>query len=153
NSLGIRGGGNGLQFAVAGSDYNELSDTAQKLAAEMNKDPKFGRVTVNYNATTPELTVSVDRDKAAALAVDMSGLATPLQSRIDGAQIGQVFVGDEAYPVRILSTTQPVNDPGDLENIFVKTKTGKYVPMSSIASLKEAPLAPQLTREQQRRDV
>ena len=26
NSLGIRGGGNGLQFAVAGSDYTELAD-------------------------------------------------------------------------------------------------------------------------------
>jgi HAE1 family hydrophobic/amphiphilic exporter-1 len=153
NSLGIRGGGNGLQFAVSGSDYSELNDTAQKIAAEMNKDPKYGRVTVNYNATTPELTVSVDRDKAAALGVDINGLATTLQAMVDGAQIGQVFVGDEAYPVRIVSTSQPVNDPGDLENIFVKAKNGRYVPMSSIASLKEAPLAPQLSREQQRRDI
>ena len=122
NSLGIRGGGNGLQFAVSGSDYNELNDTAQKIAAEMNKDPKFGRVTVNYNATTPELTVSVDRDKAAALGVDINGLATTMQAMIDGTQVGQVFVGDAAYPVRIVSTIQPVNDPSDLENIFVKTQ-------------------------------
>ncbi|HVY50138.1 MAG TPA: efflux RND transporter permease subunit [Devosia sp.] len=153
NSLGIRGGGNGLQFAVAGNDYGELAATAQKIADEMSKDPRFGRVTVNYSATTPELTLSIDRDKAAALGIDINGLGTTMQSMIDGASVGQVFVGDEAYPVRMLSTTSPVNDPGDLENIFLKTQDGKYVPMSSIATLKEAPIAPQLTREQQRRDV
>jgi HAE1 family hydrophobic/amphiphilic exporter-1 len=72
---------------------------------------------------------------------------------IDGTQIGQVFVGDQAYPVRIASTVQPINDPTDLEGIFLKTRDGKYVPMSSIATLTEQPIAPQLTREQQRRDV
>ncbi|MEP7240407.1 MAG: efflux RND transporter permease subunit [Devosia sp.] len=153
NSLGIRGGGNGLQFAVAGSDYKELAATAQKIADQMNTDPKFGRVTVNYSATTPELSLSVDRDKAAALGIDINGLSTTMQAMIDGASVGQVFVGDQSYTVRMLSTTEPVNDPGDLEGIFVKTKDGKYVPMSSIATLNEAPTAPQLTREQQRRDV
>jgi HAE1 family hydrophobic/amphiphilic exporter-1 len=153
NSLGIRGGGNGLQFAVAGNDYNELAGTAQKIVDQMSQDPKFGKVTLNYSATTPELNVSIDRDKAAALGIDINGLGTTLQAMIDGTQIGQVFVGDQAYPVRILSTTQPVNDPTDLESIFLKTKDGKYVPMSSVASLTETPIAPQLTREQQRRDV
>ena len=83
NSLGIRGGGNGLQFAVAGSDYTELATTAQKIADQMNNDPKFGRVTVNYSATTPELTLSIDRDKAAALGIDINGLSTTMQSMID----------------------------------------------------------------------
>jgi HAE1 family hydrophobic/amphiphilic exporter-1 len=153
NSLGIRGGGNGLQFAVAGTDYTELAATAQKIADQMSQDPRFGRVSVNYSATTPELTLTVDRDKAAALGIDITGLGTTMQAMIDGTQIGQVFVGDEAYPVRLASTRQPINDPSDLESIFLKTKDGKYVPMSSIATLKEAPIAPSLTREQQRRDV
>jgi len=153
NSLGIRGGGNGLQFAVAGSDYTELAATAQKIADQMSTDPRFGRVTVNYNATTPELTLAIDREKAAALGIDISGLAATMQAMIDGASSGQVFVGDQTYPVRILSTASPVNDPSDLESVFVKTKDGRYVPMSSIATLTEAPIAPSLTREQQRRDV
>src|SRR6185369_5870830 len=153
NSLGIRGGGNGLQFAVAGSDYTELAATAQKIVDQMSQDPKFGRVTMGYSATTPELTVGIDRDKASALGIDINGLGTTLQAMIDGTQIGQVFVGDQAYPVRLASTSQPINDPTDLESIFLKTKDGKYVPMSSIATLTEQPIAPQLTREQQRRDV
>ena len=43
----------------------------------------------------------------------INGLGTTLQAMIDGTQIGQVFVGDQAYPVRILSTTQPVKQPAE----------------------------------------
>jgi hydrophobic/amphiphilic exporter-1 (mainly G- bacteria), HAE1 family len=153
NSLGVRGGGNGMQFAVAGSDYAELAATAQVIADELMKDPKFGRVTVNYNATQPQLTLIIDRDKAAALGIDINGLATTMQAMIDGANAGTVFVADSSYAVRMVSTSSPVNDPSDLENIFLKTQDGKYVPMSSIATLTEAPIAPNLSREQQRRVV
>jgi HAE1 family hydrophobic/amphiphilic exporter-1 len=72
---------------------------------------------------------------------------------IDGASAGSVFVEDASYDVRMISTSSPVNDPSDLENIFLRTRDGKYVPMSTIATLTEAPIAPNLSREQQRRSV
>ena len=53
----------------------------------------------------------------------------------------------------MLSTSSPVTDPGDLESIFIKTADGRYVPMSTIATLTEAPIAPTLGREEQRRAV
>ncbi len=37
NSLGIRGAGNGLQFAVVGTSYAELGTTAAKIVAELEK--------------------------------------------------------------------------------------------------------------------
>jgi HAE1 family hydrophobic/amphiphilic exporter-1 len=153
NSLGIRGGGQGLQFAIIGDDYGQLADTAQKISDEMSKDPRFGRITVNYDTTQPQLTLSVDRDKAAALGIDINGLSATLQSMIDGNQIGNIFANDTTYPVLMISTSNPVNDPHDLESIYVKTSDGRYVPMSSIASLTEAPIAPSLEREQHRRAV
>jgi len=153
NSLGIRGGGNGLQFAVIGDDYSQLADTAQKIVDQMQADPRFGRVVLNYNTTTPQLTLSIDRDKAAALGIDINGLGPTLQAMIDGDQIGNIFANDTTYPVVLVSTTNPVNDPHDLENVFVKTQDGRFVPISSIASLTEGPIAPSLEREQQRRAV
>jgi len=153
NSLGIRGGGNGLQFAVIGDDYSGLADTAQKIADQMQKDPRFGRVVVNYDTTQPQLTLSIDRDKAAALGIDINGLGPTLQAMIDGDQIGNIFANDTTYPVVLVSTTNPVNDPSDLENIYVRTSDNRYVPISSIASLTEQPIAPSLERDQQRRAV
>jgi len=153
NSLGIRGGGSGLQFAVVGPEYGQLAEAAQQISDRMSEDPSFGRVTVNYSTTQPQLTLSIDREKAAALGVEFNGLATTMQAMIDGADVGSVFINDASYSVRMLSTTSPVNDPGDLESIFVKTSDGRYVPMSTIATLAEAPIAPSLTRESQRRAV
>jgi HAE1 family hydrophobic/amphiphilic exporter-1 len=153
NSLGIRGGGNGLQFAVIGDDYATLAQSAQKIVDRMQQDPRFGRVILNYQTTTPQLTLSVDRDKAAALGIDVNSLGPTLQAMIDGDSIGNIFANDTTYPVVLVSSTNPVNDPRDLENIFVKTSDNRYVPISSIASLTEAPIAPSLEREQQRRAV
>ena len=153
NSLGIRGGGNGLQFAVIGDDYAQLAVSAQKIADQLKADPRFGRVVVNYDTTQPQLTLKIDRDKAAALGIDINGLGPTLQSMIDGDQVGSIFADDTTYPVVLVSTTNPVNDPHDLENIYVKTADGRFVPMASIATLDEAPIAPSLERQQQRRAV
>ena len=153
NSLGVRGGGAGLQFALLGDNYQTLSDAAQKIKAELEKDDKWGRVSVNYETTQPQMTLTIDREKAANLGIDINGLATTMQAMIDGSDVGTVFINDASYSVRMLSTSSPVNDPGDLESIFLKTSDGRYVPMSTIASLTEAPIAPSLGREEQRRAV
>jgi HAE1 family hydrophobic/amphiphilic exporter-1 len=153
NSLGIRGGGSGLQFGVVGPDYAVLADTAQTIADGLDADGRFGRVTVDYDTTQPQLTLTVDRAKADDLGIDINGLATTMQAMIDGSDIGSVFINDASYTVRMLSTSNPVNDPRDLEQLFVKTADGRYVPMSTIATITESAVPPSLRREQQRRAV
>jgi HAE1 family hydrophobic/amphiphilic exporter-1 len=153
NSLGIRGGGSGLQFAVVGDNYATLSATADAIRAELEQDEKWGRLRVSYETTQPQMTLTVDRERATQLGIDIGGLGTTMQAMIDGSDVGTVFINDQSYSVRMLSTSNPVNDPGDLESIFVRTGDGRYVPISTIASLEEAPIAPSLDREQQRRAV
>ncbi|WP_417310653.1 efflux RND transporter permease subunit [Devosia sp.] len=153
NSLGIRGGGSGLQFALVGSNYEVLSDAANAVKAQLETQPKWGRVSVNYETTQPQMTLTVDRERAARLGIDINGLASTMQAMIDGSDIGTVFINDQSYSVRMVSTSSPVNDPGDLESLFLKTADGRYVPMSTVASIDEAPIAPSLGREEQRRAV
>ena len=153
NSLGIRGGGSGLQFAVVGSDYAVLADTARSVADLLEEDGRFGRVTVNFDTTQPQLTLTVDRAKADALGIDINGLATTMQAMIDGSDVGNVFINDTSYTVRMVSTSNPVNDPRDLEQLFIKTGDGRYVPMSTIATITESAVPPSLRREEQRRAV
>lgn len=153
NSLGIRGGGSGLQFAVAGSDYGQLAETAQTIADALDEDGRFGRVSVSFDTNQPQLTLTVDRAAADALGIDINGLATTMQAMIDGADVGNVFINDTSYSVRLVSTSHPVNDPRDLETLFVRTGDGRYVPMATIATLQESAVPPSLRREQQRRAV
>ncbi|MDN2565091.1 efflux RND transporter permease subunit [Aquibium sp. A9E412] len=153
NSLGIRGAGSGLQFAVAGQDYAALTEAAQAIVAEMEDDPRFRQARLSSQTTQPQLSVAIDRARASDLGIDITGLATTMQAMLDGREIGQVFINDRSFAVKLVSTTNPVNDPTDLENIFVKTGDGRFVPVSTIASLTEQAVPPSLSREQQMRAV
>ncbi len=153
NSLGIRGAGSGLQFALVGNDYGELGEAAIRIIAELEKDPRFQQSRLSTEMTQPQLSVEINRERASDLGINITGLADTIQAMLDGRDIGDVFIRDRSYAVKLVSTTNPINDPTDLENIFLKTADGRYVPMSTIATLTERAVPPQLSREQQLRSV
>ncbi len=153
NSLGIRGAGQGLSVALLGSDYATMADAARGLIAKMEEDPRFGQVRLGYDTTQPQLFVEVDRARAEDLGVRIDGLGPALQAVLDGSTVGTIFLDDDSYDIRLVSTTTPVNDPGDLERTFVPAADGQLVALSSFATLTERPVAPELGREAQSRSV
>ncbi|ESY21775.1 MULTISPECIES: efflux RND transporter permease subunit [unclassified Mesorhizobium] len=153
NSLGIRGAGNGLQFALVGNDRKALGDAAVKIIARMQADPRFQTPRLSIDPTQPQLAVAIDRERASDLGIDISGLANTLQAMLDGNDVVDVYIADRSYGVKLVSTTNPINDPTDLENIFLETADGRFVPMSTIATLTERAVPPSLTREQQQPSV
>ncbi|AYM11223.1 MULTISPECIES: efflux RND transporter permease subunit [Agrobacterium] len=149
NSLRIRGAGNGLQMAMVGSNYQALTAATQKLLLSMEESGLFETPRLDNEPNQAQLSVSIDRERASDLGIDITGLSRAMQSLLEGRSVVDVFVDGDAIPVRLLSSTRPINDPTDLENVFLKTGDGKIVPMSVIATLKENAVAPQLNREQQ----
>ncbi len=153
NSLGIRGAGQGLSVALVGDDYGELAEVARGLVDRMEQDPRFGQVRLGYDTTQPQLFVEIDRSRADELGVEIEGLGEAFQAVLDGRTVGTLFLDDDSYDIRLVSTSDPVNDPGDLERTFVNARDGQMVPVSSFATLTERPVAPELGRESQRRSV
>ena len=153
NSLGIRGAGRGLSFAVTGDDYAQLAEVAETLVARLQDIPAMGQVRADYETTQPQLFIRIDRERAADLGIDIAGLGEALRAVLEGRSVGEVFIGANTYDVRMLSTSDPVNDPGDLERIFLQTGDGRMVPMSTIVTLQERAIAPELNREGQKRAV
>lgn len=153
NSLGIRGAGRGLAFGITGSSYDQLASVAETMVDKMREVPGLGQVQLEYERTQPQLFVQIDRALAADLQIDITGLGQALQALLDGRTVGSVFIEDTSFDVQMLSTSNPINDPGDLENIFVQSGNGQMVPMSSFVTLEERAVAPELNREGQNRSV
>jgi len=153
NSLRIRGAGQGLRFALVGASYDDLSRDATALVAAMEQNPAFGQVRLGYDTTQPQLFIEVDRARAADLGIRIEGLGEALQAVLDGRSVGTVFIGDKAHDVQLISTTDPVSDPSDLERVFMRSATGQTVPISSFVRLEERAVAPELGREAQQRAV
>lgn len=149
NSLRIRGAGSGLQVALVGNEHAALTQAAIQLVQAMEKSGSFETPRLDNEPTQAQLSVSIDRERASDLGIDIGGLSASMQALLEGRSVVDVFVEGEAIPVKITSMMQPINDPTDLENIFLRTNDGKVVPMSTIASLKEGAVSPRLTREEQ----
>src|SRR5690606_15119131 len=130
NSLRIRGAGNGLQMAMVGSNHEDLTQAAIKLVDALRDSGLFETPRLNNEPNQAQISVTVDRERASDLGIDIRNLGTSLQSLLEGREIVDVFVDGEAIPVKLTSTTRPIDDPTDMENIFVKASDGRMVPLS-----------------------
>ncbi|AJC80213.1 acriflavin resistance protein [Rhizobium etli bv. phaseoli str. IE4803] len=149
NSLRIRGAGSGVQMALVGNDHQALTAAAAKLVQALEATGQYDTPRLTNEPSQAQVSVAIDRERASDLGIDITGLSTAIQSLLEGRSVVDVFVDGESYPVLLTSTTRPIDDPTDLENVFLKTGDGKIVPMSVIATMKEGSVAPQLNREQQ----
>lgn len=153
NSLGIRGAGRGLQFAVLGTDYTRLAEEGDALVAAMQADPTFANATLSYDTTTPLLSVEIDREMATELGLSPAAIATTINTLTQGQVAAEVFLNGEETDIRMVPGGKPIEDPGDIENVWARTSTGDYVPLSSVVTLTPSSTASSLAREDRSRAV
>ena len=125
-----------------------------RAAQALEDAPAFDTVRLNYDTTQPELSVADrPRRRPPISACRSSTLGTTLATLLDGQEIGKYYVDGDAIPVRAQAPDGMIDDPSDLENIFVRTAAGRMVPLSSFVTVTERAVAPELPREGQRRAV
>jgi HAE1 family hydrophobic/amphiphilic exporter-1 len=153
NSLGIRGGGQGLQFAITGTDYGPLSDAADALMEAMRQDPTFDTVRLNYDTTQPQISIKIDRDRASDLGIPVSSISIALQTLLAGEDLGDFYIGDDQIEIWAQAPYGLIQDTSGLDRIQLRTAGGKMAPLSSLVSFEEVAVAPSLQRQDQRRAV
>jgi hydrophobic/amphiphilic exporter-1 (mainly G- bacteria), HAE1 family len=67
------------------------------VLAEMEKDPRFRQPRLSTDANQPQLFVTVDRERASDLGIDIKGLSPALQAMLDGRKITSVFIEDRCH--------------------------------------------------------
>jgi len=154
NSLNLRGRGSDIQVALLGNDYDEIFVAAQAYVAAIEERlPKLQRPRVEFNPTQPQLSVSIDRRQASDLGVDLDSLAATLRAMIDGDELVDINVDDEAVPIILESGRGAINDPSDLNNLFVRADGGAMIPLATLVSIEEEGVATELNRQSQRRAI
>ncbi|SDP48679.1 AcrB/AcrD/AcrF family protein [Filomicrobium insigne] len=153
NSLGIRGGGQGLRFAVAGPNYDRLADVALKIANKLSETPGFRNARTDYDTTQPQLSVRINREAATTLGVSIDTITSLINTMVDYGKAADLFIDDEIVEVQVKAGGRPINDPSDLENLFVKASDGSFITLSSLVTMEEVAIAPSLSREDRQRSV
>jgi multidrug efflux pump subunit AcrB len=154
NSLNLRRSGGELEVALVGNDYYTIFEAAKVLVANIeDRLPDLSDPRISYAPTQPQLSVDIDRRRASDLGIDLGNLAATLRAMIDGDELVDLNVEDEAVPILLESSSGDINDPSDLVNLYVSTNAGQLVPLSSVVTLSEQGVATQLDRHAQRRAI
>jgi HAE1 family hydrophobic/amphiphilic exporter-1 len=153
NSLGIRGGGQGLQFAITGTDYGELAKAADQLTEAMENDAAFDSVRLNYDTTQPQMSIKIDRERASDLGISVDSVSAAVQTLLSGKDLGNFYVGDDPIRIRARLPDGMIQDANALDNMQLRTNDGKMVPLSTLVSFQETAVAPSLPRQDQRRAI
>lgn len=154
NSLNLRGQGGGLELALTGSSYEQIYEAALEFSKQIEDQlPELGSARISYQPTQPQMRVNIDRRRAEELGVPFNDISRTLRAAINGDDIADLNVGDQAVPILLQADNRNTSNPADLTNLYVASNTGSLVPLSSIAYLSEEGVAAELERHAQRRAI
>lgn len=155
NSLNVRGqSGGGINFAITGEQYEDIYQAAQSFMQIIETQmPQLTNGQVSYQPTQPQLRVNIDRRRAEELGVALSDVSTTLRVAINGDELTDLNIDDQAVPIILQANRTQVNDPTDLGNLYLRSTNGGLVPLSSLASISEEGVAAELERHAQRRAI
>ena len=103
----IGGGGSqnaDIQFVINGPDLAKLDTYSKRLVARVKQFPGVVDVDTSMNAGKPEVSVHVDRAKAADLGVQIADAAEALRLLVGGDQVTTYNEGGEQYEVHLRAT-------------------------------------------------
>lgn len=149
-----RGGRSGLEVALTGATYDRIYEAARALADAIDtRSDILSNSEISYQPTQPQLSIKIDRRRAADLGVSLDELSVTLRAMVGGEEIVDLNVGDQAIPILIKSQTGSVANPSDLRNLFVRNENGELIPLSSLTAIVEEGVAAELDRTEQRRAI
>jgi HAE1 family hydrophobic/amphiphilic exporter-1 len=98
---GPGGGGGGIQFMIQGPDLDQLEKYSQALLTKARAIPGLVDVDTTLNAGKPEMSVVLDRPKAADLGVQVADAAEALRLLVAGDQVTTYNESGEQYEVHL----------------------------------------------------
>ena len=143
-----------LSFVVSTSEsYDELARYTELILDEMRNNPGFISPDTDLKLTLPELSVEVDRDRAADLGVPVDVIGRTLETMLGGRQVTRYKQDAEQYDVIVQVAAASRADPRDIRDIFVRARNGEMVPLANVVKVSEAVAPRELNHFGQRRSV
>ncbi|HPR06863.1 MAG TPA: efflux RND transporter permease subunit [Denitromonas sp.] len=138
---------------VTSASYTELAVVADQMLQEMAKNPRFIAADIDLKLTKPEVTVKVDRDKAADLGVSVEQIGRTLETLLGGRQVTRFKRDAEQYDVIVQLAAADRSIPNDISDIYVRGSAGDMIPLASLITVDEAVAPRELNHFAQRRAV
>ena len=147
---GVRGD---IAVKVYGDDFTTMTQTAERIAAQLRETEGAADVRVEQVAGLPLLDARLDRDAMARVGLTAQDVYGTLAAALAGQEAGIVYEGDRRFEVVVKLPDAVRQDINGLRQLPVPTPAGGFVPLGSVASLVAAKGPNQISRENGKRRV
>jgi HAE1 family hydrophobic/amphiphilic exporter-1 len=150
---GPGGGGGGIQFMVQGPDLKQLEQYSAQLREKALAIPGLVDVDTTLNAGKPEMSVLLDRPKAADLGVSIADAADAIRLLVAGDQVTTFNDGGEQYQVHLRAEEINRSSTDAIAGLPVPSSRLGIVSLDNIASFKRGDSPATINRMGRQRQV
>jgi HAE1 family hydrophobic/amphiphilic exporter-1 len=120
------------QFTLQSGNTEELYRAGQTLEERLRDLPGLVDVSSDLQLTNPQLNLTLDRPRIAALGLTADQVEGALFNAFGTRQVSQIFGANNAYQVIMRVAPEFQRDPAALSLLYVRTAQGKQVPLSTV---------------------
>ncbi|MFT6256807.1 MAG: HAE1 family hydrophobic/amphiphilic exporter-1, partial [Cellvibrionaceae bacterium] len=142
-----------VQFVLGGSDYAELFKWAQVLQQEADASPMLDGADLDYAETTPELVVTVDKQRAAELGISVAEIATTLEIMLGGRSETTFVERGEEYDVYLRGDENSFNSVTDLSKIYFRSSKGELITLDTVTKVEEVASPQRLSHTNKQKSI
>lgn len=151
NPPAIRGLGSSGGFELylqsrGDSDPLRLSAVVNNFMDALRKEPRLTGINSFFRPTVPQLFIEVDEAKAISQGVPVSDIYATLQSTMGSLYVNDFNKSGRTYRVQLQAEAEYRMKAEDLGKVYVRSNTGKMVPLSALSKVNSIVGAEQLER-------
>ncbi|MGE0503063.1 MAG: efflux RND transporter permease subunit [Rhizobiaceae bacterium] len=134
----LPGAGGGLPISVviqSTGDPSQVFEVAEKIRLEAQATGRFIIVQNSLAFNAQQVTVTIDRDRAAALNLPIRDIGATLSLLVGGGAVAQFDRDSNSYDIIMQVPREYRDNPEKLGEFFVRSATGQMVPLSAVVQI------------------
>ncbi|MCH8542138.1 MAG: efflux RND transporter permease subunit [Alcanivorax sp.] len=144
------GGGFPVEFVIGTTQpIAAASELVQQIVGKGFESGKFIFLNTDLKIDKPRSEIVIDRDKAAAMGIDMRSLSQDMSAMLAGGFANRFALENRSYKVIPQVQRSDRLNPEQVLDYYTRTRSGELVQLSTFATLKNTVQPQQLNRFQQ----
>jgi hydrophobe/amphiphile efflux-1 (HAE1) family protein len=138
-TISVQRGGSAypIVFILQNINFDKLTQVLPRFMDEVNQNPTFQGVDADLKFNKPELTVSIDRNKASQLGVSVQDISQTLQLALSNRRFGYFTKNGKQYQVLGQVFRKDRDNSADLKNFYVRNSAGDLISIDNLITVQE----------------
>ncbi len=140
-----------VEVEISGFDLDKLQEVSKKITQKLDANNRFADVKSTMEIGSPEIQILFDRDRAAALGLQVSEVANRIVSNVRGDVATRYSWRDRKIDVLVRAQESDRSSIDEIKNLVVNPGSERSIPLSAIATVQVANGPSEIRRVSQQR--